>query len=50
MKKVFLIGSMLLCGIMMIATPAEAQTRKDKKKAKQEAWEFEQQDGTPASA
>lgn len=43
MKKVFLIGSMLLCGIMMIATPAEAQTRKDKKKAKQEAWEFEQQ-------
>lgn len=43
MKKVIFIGTMLLCGIMMIATPVDAQSRKDKKKAKQEAWEFEQQ-------
>lgn len=43
MKKVFFIGSMLLCGIMMIATPADAQSRKDKKAAKKADWEFEQQ-------
>ena len=43
MKKAFFIGTMLLCGIMMIATPADAQTRKEKKAAKKADWEFEQQ-------
>lgn len=42
MKKVMFIGSMLLFGIMMIATPVEAQSRKDKKAAKKADWEFEQ--------
>ena len=43
MKKVFLIGSMLLCSIMMISTPAEAQSRKDKKAAKKADWEAQQE-------
>ena len=43
MKKAFFIGTMLLCGIMMIAIPADAQTRKEKKAAKKADWEFEQQ-------
>lgn len=42
MKKVMLIGSMLFMAMMMIATPADAQSRKDKKAAKKAEWEFEQ--------
>lgn len=42
MKKVFFIASMLLCGMMMIANTAEAQSRKDKKAAKKAEWEHQQ--------
>lgn len=41
MRKLMFIGSMLLCGMMLIAVPAEAQTRKDKKAEKKADWEFE---------
>ena len=43
MKKLMFIGSMLFVAMMMIATPAEAQSRKDKKAAKKADWEYEQQ-------
>ena len=42
MKKVILIGSMLLVGMMMIATPADAQSRKEKKAAQKAEWEHQQ--------
>ena len=42
MKKVFIIGTLLFCGIMMIATPVDAQTRKEKKAAKSEAFKNDQ--------
>lgn len=42
MKKLMFIGSMLFVAMMMIATPAEAQSRKEKKAAKKADWEFEQ--------
>lgn len=41
MKKVMYFGSMLFLSMMMIANPAEAQTRKDKKAEKKADWEFE---------
>jgi|GEM_PF-3535925 len=43
MKKLMFIGSMLFVAMMMIATPAEAQSRKEKKAAKKAEWQFEQQ-------
>ena len=43
MKKVMFIGATLLLGMMMIAAPADAQSRKDKKAAKKAEWQFEQQ-------
>lgn len=42
MKKVLFIGSMLLVGMMLIATPVDAQSRKDRKKAEKEKWEAQQ--------
>ena len=42
MKKVLFIGSMLFMAMMMIAVPADAQSRKDKKAAKKAEWEFQQ--------
>lgn len=42
MKKVMFIGAMLLCGMMMVSTPVDAQTRKQKKEAKQKEWEHQQ--------
>lgn len=42
MKRLMFIGSMLFVAMMMIATPAEAQSRKEKKAAKKADWEFEQ--------
>ncbi len=42
MKKVMFIGAMLLCGLMMLPTPADAQSRKDKKKAEKADWEYQQ--------
>lgn len=42
MKKVMFIGTMLLCGMMMLSVSANAQSRKDKKAAKKAEWEFEQ--------
>lgn len=42
MKKLMFIGSMLFVAMMMIATPAEAQSRKDKKAAKKADWEHQQ--------
>lgn len=36
------IGSILFMSLMMLATPAEAQTRKEKKAAKKAEWEFQQ--------
>ena len=38
-----ILGSLLLCGLMMVSVPADAQSRKDKKAAKKADWEFEQQ-------
>lgn len=35
-------GSMIFMSLMMLATPAEAQSRKDKKAAKKAEWEFQQ--------
>lgn len=43
MKKVMFIGATMLLGLMMIAAPANAQSRKDKKAAKKAEWQFEQQ-------
>lgn len=42
MKKVMFIGATLLLGMMMIAAPADAQTRKEKKAAKKAEWEHQQ--------
>lgn len=42
MKKVMLIGTMLLCGMMLLSLPANAQSRKDKKAAKKAEWEHQQ--------
>ena len=42
MKKVMLIGSMMFMAMMVIAVPANAQTRKEKKAAQKEEWEFQQ--------
>ena len=36
------IGSIICMSLMMLATPAEAQTRKEKKAAKKAEWEFQQ--------
>ena len=41
-KKLMLIGSMIFMAMMMIAVPATAQTRKEKKAAQKEEWEFQQ--------
>lgn len=43
MKKVFFIGSMLLCGMMMLTTTVDAQSRKDKKAAQKAEWEAKQE-------
>ena len=37
-----LIGSMMFMAMMVIAVPANAQTRKEKKAAQKEEWEFQQ--------
>ena len=42
MKKVMFIGATMLLGMMMIAMPADAQTRKEKKAAKRAEWEHKQ--------
>lgn len=42
MKKAMFIGATLLLGMMMIAAPADAQSRKDKKAAKKAEWEHQQ--------
>lgn len=42
MKKVFFIGTVLLCGMLIFSNNVEAQSRKDRKKIKKEAWELEQ--------
>lgn len=42
MKKVLSIGTLLLCGMMLIATPVDAQSRREKKAAKRAAWEHQQ--------
>lgn len=36
------IGSLIMMSLVMLATPAEAQTRKEKKAAKKAEWEFQQ--------
>lgn len=43
MKRFMFIGSLLFMSLMMLATPVEAQSRKEKKAAKKADWEFEQQ-------
>lgn len=43
MKKVILIGFMLLAGMMVLSVPAEAQSHKEKKAAKKAEWQFEEQ-------
>lgn len=42
MKKVMFIGATMFLGMMMIAMPADAQTRKEKKAAKRAEWEHQQ--------
>lgn len=42
MKKVLYFSFLLLCGMMIISVPANAQSRKDKKAAKKAEWEFQQ--------
>lgn len=42
MKKVLFISSVLLCCMMMLTVPADAQTRKEKKAAQKAEWEFQQ--------
>ena len=42
MRNVMFIGSMLLCGMMLLAGPAGAQTRKEKKADKKAEYEFQQ--------
>lgn len=42
MKKAMFIGAMALLGMMMVAAPADAQSRKDKKAAKKAEWEHQQ--------
>ncbi len=42
MRKLMFFGTMLLCGMMLLATPANAQTRKDKKADKKAEYEFQQ--------
>lgn len=42
MKKVFFIGAMLLCGMMIFSNNVEAQSRKDKIAAKKAEWEHQQ--------
>lgn len=39
MKKVMFIGAMLLCGMMIVSVPADAQTRKEKKESKKKDWQ-----------
>ncbi|MBQ8704278.1 MAG: hypothetical protein IJ524_07900 [Bacteroidales bacterium] len=42
MKRIVLIGSVIFMGLMMMAMPADAQSRKEKKAAKKAEWEFQQ--------
>ena len=42
MKKVFFIGAGVLLGMMMVCTNVDAQTRKEKKAAKSEAFRNDQ--------
>ena len=42
MKKVIFIGAAMLLGMMMVCTTVDAQTRKEKKAAKSEAYKNEQ--------
>ena len=42
MKRIMFFGSVIFMSLMMLATPAEAQSRKEKKAAKKAEWEFQQ--------
>ena len=43
MKKVFFIGAMMLCGMLIFSNNVEAQSKRDINKAKKEEWKREQE-------